>query len=365
MHLSVRAVSRNIAVLGIIVIVALAAGGAALFYQFQPSANVSPTSSTISTLSVDLELQKLAAAKSEGSVVVYGSLETEIMQPLQDAFKAKYGVDVQYFRASSTQVLDRVLTEVKSGNPQFDVVLTNRAPMYIMRDAGAFGKYTSPSSADFPAAAKDPNGTLQPIYRVVVVSLLFNTKLLAPNDAPKNYADLLDPKWKGKIVIPDPAQHGTTTQWLFNLRSFLGSNGDSFIKGLCTQNPLLVASFLPSLDSIQKGERAAGITYIKYVATFPQAPLDYVRFPTLFGDVHSLGLGTNAKHPNAGKVFIDYVLSRDGLKTLANGGEFVAVPGIYPPIKDAEKLNIVYMTELTAAQFQQWGSTFHQWLTSC
>lgn len=309
------------------------------------------------------QLQKIIAAKKDGAVVVYGSLEEDIMKRVEAAFERKYGVDLQYWRASSTGVLDRVLTEVKAANPQFDVVLTNRAPMNIMKAGGSFGKYTSPEAANFPDKAKDPDGVLQPLYRAVVVSILYNTKLVKPEEAPRTLEELLDPKWKGKIVLPDPAQHTTTTQWLFNLQKLLGPNYELFIKSLSKQEPRLVRSFIPSAETVIKGEKALGITYVKYVKVYEPAPIDYVRLPVLLADVHSLAIGAKAKHPNAAKLFTDFFISREGLAIIAEAGEFVAVPGVFPPIKDADKLNIVYMDELTEAQFKEFATTFNKWLT--
>ena len=67
----------------------------------------------------------LDAAKGEGKVTIYGSTESEIMQAVQQSFEAKYGIKTEYWRASSTKVMDRVLTETRAGKPLFDVVLTN------------------------------------------------------------------------------------------------------------------------------------------------------------------------------------------------------------------------------------------------
>ncbi len=289
----------------------------------------------------------LVAAKREGRVVVYGSVEAETFEVVQKIFEGKYGIPVEYWRAASNQVTDRVLTEVRAGKPSFDVVLVNRSPMLLMKKEGAFGRYTSPSYASFSAADLDRDGVLSPPYLVMVVTILYNTRLVKPAAAPKSLTDLLDPQWKGKIVMPDPTVHTTTAVWLSNLGKVMGAQAQSFVEGLAGQVGL-VESFIPSAQKVIIGEFPLGLTYVKYVYTFGQqgAPLDYVRMTPLLSVPHHVAVGANAPHPNAGKLFVDLLTSRLGLLALVRAGEFVLVPGVYPPIQDAEKLRLVLMDDL-------------------
>jgi len=299
------------------------------------------------------------AAKREGKVVVYGSLETDTFDVVQKIFEGKYGVQVDYWRAASNRVMDRVLTESRAGRPQFDVVLTNRSPMLIMKRAGAFAKYTSPSYEAFPAATHDRDGTLSPSYRVVVVGVLYNTRLVKAEDAPRSLTDLLDPKWKGKVVMPDPTQHTTTAVWLANLSKVLGTQSRSFIERLAGQVGL-VESFIPAAQKVIVGEFPVGISYIKYVYVFGQdgAPLDYARVNPVLAEAHHVAVGAKAVHPNAAKLFVDLFTSRLGLLALARAGEFVLVPGVYPPIKDAEKLRILLMDDLDEQELMKFSEEF-------
>lgn len=301
----------------------------------------------------------IAAAKREGKVVVYGSLESDVFGVVAKIYETKYGIPVEYFRAASNRVLDRVLTEVRAGRPLFDVVLTNRSPMGILKKEGAFGKYTSPSYEEYPAATHDRDGVLSPSYRIVVVSILYNTRLVKAEDAPKTLMELLAPKWKGKIVMPDPTQHTTTAVWLANLEKVMGRDWRPFIEGLAGQVSL-VDSFLPSVQKVIAGEFPLGITYVKYVHIFGKegAPLDYVRLNPVLAEAHHVALGARAAHPNAGKLFIDVFTSRLGLIALTREGEFALVPGRYPPIKDADKLRIVMMEDLDDQELKRWRDEF-------
>jgi iron(III) transport system substrate-binding protein len=297
----------------------------------------------------------VAGAKREGRVVVYGSMESDIFEVIQKIFEGRHGIPVEYFRAASNRVMDRVLTEARAGRPLYDVVLTNRSPMLILKGEGLFGRYVSPSYETYPAATKDRDGILSPSYRVVVVSILYNTRLVKPEDAPKSLTDLLDPKWKGKIVMPDPNVHTTTAVWLSNLERVMGAQAyRPFVERLAAQ-VVLAESFLPVAQKVIVGEYPLGISYVKYVHVFGQegAPLDYVRINPVLAEAHHVAVGAKAPHPNAARLFVDTFTSRVGLLALARAGEFVLVPGVYPPIKDADKLRIVMMEDLDEAALKR------------
>src|SRR5919107_193253 len=113
------------------------------------------------------------AKKEGGKLIVYGSLESFTVEPIAEAFQKKTGIAVEYWRASATKVMDRALSETRSGKPLFDVMLNNSAT-------------------------------------------------INPADAPKSLEDLLNPKSKGKFVMPDPTQHTTTLQWIASLYKIMG-----------------------------------------------------------------------------------------------------------------------------------------------
>ncbi|HXF81644.1 MAG TPA: extracellular solute-binding protein [bacterium] len=292
-----------------------------------------------------------ASAKREGRVLVYGSMESDIFEVIAKIFEQKYGVPVEYFRAASNRTMDRVLTEHRAGRPLFDVVLTNRSPMLILKKEGVFARYVSPSYDAYPAATRDRDGILSPSYRVVVVSVLYNTRLVRAEEAPRTLADLLDPKWKGKIVMPDPNVHTTTAVWVANLEKQMGAQFRPFIERLAGQ-VTLAESFLPVAQKVITGEFPLGVSYVKYVYVFGKdgAPLDYARINPVLAEAHHVAIGAKAPHPNAARLFVDLFTSRLGLLALAQAGEFVLVPGVYPPIKDAEKLRIVMMEDLDEAE---------------
>ena len=302
------------------------------------------------------------AAKKEGKVVIYGSLESGIMDEIEKAFTKKYGIPIEYFRASSNKTLDRVLTEARANRVLSDVVVTNSGPMLLLRKEKIFAKYVSPESERYPAEVKDPEGLLSPIYRMVIIGILYNTKLVKPGEAPKSLEDLLTPRWAGKWVMPDPSRHFTTGVWVRNLDQLYGNDWMAFVKKMADAKPILVESFIPSAQKVTSGEALAGITYLKYVHIFGKdgAPLDYVRLPRMLADSHQIGIHAKAPHPSAARLFEDFFISREGMEILAKEGEFVTAKGLYPPIKDAEKVKAVAMHELDAAEYKKWAGEFRK-----
>ncbi len=301
------------------------------------------------------------AAKKEGKVVVYGSVVPQAMDGLHKAFKKKYGIDVEYWRGSSTQVSERALTEWRAGKPGFDVAEGNRGVQLIMKNEGLFTKYIPPASEKFPAHFKEKDGLITP-WRVLPISILYNTELVKPGDMPKTFDDLLNPKWTGKISVPDPTRHTTTAQFLWNLEKFKGDKWLDYVKALAKQKPILVESLAPVTTTIIKGEALVGITYIKYVKQY-KGPVAYVPMDKYLTDPNYLSLGGKTTRPNAAKLYIDFACTPEGQKEIAEDGEFVLAPGVFPPIKDAEKVapRMVFMDNPTEDEFKKlMGTTFRE-----
>jgi iron(III) transport system substrate-binding protein len=295
-----------------------------------------------------------AGKKEGGKVVIYGSLESDSMDTVSKAFQKKTGLEVEYWRASATKVMDRAVSEYRAGKPAFDIILTNDNPMQLMLKEGIFAKYNSPSAKQFPQDAIDPN--LGPRYRNVVIGVVYNKSQISPADAPKSLEDLVNPKYKGKLVMPDPTQHTTTTQWIASLHKVMGQEkADKYIRDLAAMKPILVESLLPAAERVSTGETPIAITYVKYAFIFGQkgAPLEHVRLPKMMGDGHYLTLGNKAPHPNAGKTFIDYFLGQESMAMIAKLGEFVNRKGVYPPLPDADKIQFVEIVDLDAKGFAE------------
>ena len=309
---------------------------------------------SVSFSAVAQDLKLIEQAKKEGGkVIVYGSLESFTVEPIAAAFERKTGITVEYWRASATKVMDRALAEIRAGEALFDVMLNNSGAMQVLKKEGIFTRYNSPSSAAFPKEVTDPD--LGPVYRNTPIGIVYNKGILKPSDAPKSLEDLLNPKYKGKVVMPDPTQHTTTLQWLASLYKIMGkAKAETYARDLGASKPLLVESLAPSSERVSTGETPIGISLVRYVVTFSEkgAPVDYVRLGKMLSLGQYISLSEKAPRPNAGKAFIDFFLGDESMKMLAKAGEFVNRKGIYPSLPDADNIQAVEMDDFDAKGFK-------------
>ena len=126
------------------------------------------------------------AAKKESRIVVYGTTIPNVMAPIHTGFEKKYGVKVDYWRASATAVVDRAITEWRAGKPGFDVLFAINGTIALLKRENALAKFTAPAAAKFPAHLKDKDGVLT-AFRHTPVSILYNTELVKPADLPKEF----------------------------------------------------------------------------------------------------------------------------------------------------------------------------------
>jgi iron(III) transport system substrate-binding protein len=143
------------------------------------------------------------AAKKEARVVVYAAVPPQTMKVINDSFEKKYGIRVEYWRASTTGILERALNEWRVGQAGADVIEGNKGPQLILKSEGVFDKFIPPAATKFPQQFVEADGILTP-WRFNPISILYNTELVRKEELPRTLGDLLLPRWKGKITIPDP-----------------------------------------------------------------------------------------------------------------------------------------------------------------
>jgi iron(III) transport system substrate-binding protein len=293
------------------------------------------------------DLNSMEAAKKEGRLVLYGTMQTDIFEQLHKAFQKKTGIIIDYWRTSATKVMERALSEARAGKALFDLVMATEDTMRIMLKEGILTRYDSPMNKHFAKDAIDPQ--LGPRARNHIVGIVYNKSIVKPGAAPKSLEDLGKAEYRGKLVMADPTLHTTTAQWLANVHKLIGKEkADKFVRDLAALKPTLVESFNPAADRVSSGEFPIGITYIYYVYLngIKGAPLDYVRTGRFLGDASYLSLFHKAPHPNAAKAFIDFFLDEESMSIMAKAGEFVNRKGIYPPVPDADKIQFVEMDDL-------------------
>ncbi|MBS0325081.1 MAG: extracellular solute-binding protein [Proteobacteria bacterium] len=315
---------------------------------------------TALTATAHADAGDLAKAKSEGKAVFYANITS--VQPIMKAFTADTGVTGEYTRISSSKFVATLVTEADAGKLLADVVQAPLPVLELLRERGLLAKYRSPSAADYPAWTH-PDDSIQ-LFGIEYVGLIYNRDLVKPADVPKRYEDLTDPKWNNKIVMANPANHPSTISWLVGLREHVfKSDADwmKFLKGLAANHPMFVASFGPTPAPIESGEKLIGISMPKYIVTQAPAPLDWARLDgePLLGTPRAIAITAKAPHPAAARAFVDYWLGRKAMGMLAKDvGEYVATPGVYPPIPGIDHAKVIAVRELSDEEIRKWGAEF-------
>jgi iron(III) transport system substrate-binding protein len=181
--------------------------------------------------------------------------------------------------------------------------------------------------------------------------------------APKTLEDIVKPEFRGKLTMPHPVNHLTTTQWLASLDKIMPkARAEKFISDLAAAKPAFVDNTVPAAERVSSAESAVGISFPRFVLTYNKqgANLDYVRDYNMLGDGHYINLGAKAPRPSAAKAFIDFFLDDESMKIQAEIGEFVNRRGIYPPLQDADKIKFIQMHRFTKEQIEMKKKEFQK-----
>ena len=199
--------------------------------------------------------QLIEAAKKEGKVVFYTSIDLPVAERIAKAFEAKYpGIAVRVERTGAERVFQRIGQEYASRIHAVDVVNSSDAAHFIVwKREGMLAPYVPEDVAKhYPAEHKDPDGMFAS-FRVWVCVIGYNTNMVKAEDAPKSYADLLDPKWTGKIVKAHPSYSGTIMTATYQMSRDLGWE---YFEKLAKQKVMQVQSAADPPKKLALGERA-------------------------------------------------------------------------------------------------------------
>jgi iron(III) transport system substrate-binding protein len=266
------------------------------------------------------------AAQKEGKVTVSIPATAEMRKQVEENFKKKFGIDVEVFTARGSTAVRRMADEFKAGVRHFDLHIggSNSAVSGLLDE----GLLEPVEPWLVLPEVKDPkhwwgghiwvDNAKRYIYAFqayITESLWCNTDLVKPNEM-RSYDDFLNPKWKGKIGFLDPRSPGAgDSNW-----SFIWSvKGEEYLKKLVAQDLFLSRDQRVLAESLAKGRVALmiGLTYYSY-APFVKAGLPVKALPTMkegtFGTAGSgnLTIIKNPAHPNATKLFVNWLLSREG-----------------------------------------------------
>jgi len=276
----------------------------------------------------------IEAAKKEGQVIYYTSTDLPVAEKLAKAFEAKYpGITVRVERTGAERVFQRIGQEYASNIHAVDVVNSSDAAHFIVwkRD-GILAPYVPEDVAKFyPAEHKDIDGQFAS-FRVWLSIIAYNTNLVKAEEAPKSFADLLDPKWKGKIVKAHPGYSGTIMTATFQMQRDLGW---SFFEALAKQNIMQVQSSADPPKKLDLGERAVmadGNDYNLIQLKEAGQPVEVVYpaegTPLITGPS---AVFASAPNPNAARLFQNWLHSLEAQQLLV---DFARQHSVHPLAKE-------------------------------
>ncbi|PYN95206.1 MAG: iron ABC transporter substrate-binding protein [Candidatus Rokuibacteriota bacterium] len=277
------------------------------------------------------------AAKKEAKVVWYTSLVLPSAEKVAKLFEAAYpGIRVDVNRTGSQRILQKILQEHGAGIKNADVVHTSDAGHFVLlKDKKLLMRHVPQGIEKFPSGFKDKDGYYFGL-RATVNVITYNTKAVSAADAPKTWTDLVDPKWKSKLVTAHPGYSGVISTHVLALVHLLGWD---YFKQLAQNKVMLTQSAADPLTVVASGERPVAVNggeYSAYQLKKKGAPIEIVYpkegVPLV---VSPTAIMATAPHPNAAKLFTDFTFTREIQQVMADSeGLYTGHPDVkYPTDK--------------------------------
>ena len=291
---------------------------------------------------------RVEAAKKEGKVVWYTSLALPTAEKIGKLFEAAYpGIKVEVQRTGSQRILQRVMQEMQANLKLVDVIHTSDAGHFVLlKEKKLLMKYTPAGVDAFPAGFKDRDGYYFTL-RATVNVIAYNTKLVSSAEAPRTWKDLLDPKWKGKLVTAHPGYSGVISTHVLALVQLYGWD---YFKQLAQNKLMLVQSAVDPAGVVASGERMVAVDggdYYYYQMKKKGNPIEVVYpkegVPLV---VSPTAIASFAPHPNAAKLFTDFTFTRELQQVMADseglytGHPEVKYPSDKPKLSELKLLNV-------------------------
>src|SRR5437899_3663587 len=279
----------------------------------------------------------LEVARKEAKVVWYTSLVLPSAERVAKLFETTYpGVKVEVHRTGSQRSLQRVMQELQANIKNVDVIHTSDAGHYVLlKEKKLLMKHTPAGVDRFPASFKDKDGYHYGL-RATVTVIAYNTKAVSAAEAPRTWKDLLDPKWKGKLVTAHPGYSGVIATHVLAL---VHLHGWDYFKQLAQNKPMLVQSAVDPSGVVASGERPVAVNGGDYTfyqtkkkgnpveIVYPKEGVPLVVSPT--------AIMAAAPHPNAARLFTDFTFTREIQQVMADSeGLYTGHPEVkYPTDK--------------------------------
>jgi len=272
----------------------------------------------------DATPELVAAARAEGEVTLYTSLDVEVLGKIGASFEARYpGVKFRAERSGSERIFQRINQEYSSAIHTPDVIETSDAVQFIVYKRQGWLAAVVPREVaeTWPAEGRDADGRYA-VFRANLSLIAYNTKLVKPEDAPKSHADLLDPKWIGRIVKAHPSYSGSNLTDAHALETALGW---SYFEKLGQQRVMQVQSAADPPKKVAQGERpvmADGSEYNVLLLKAAGQPIE----PVYATDGTTLAPGNaavleKAPHPNAARLLYHFMFTEEAQRWLVDVGD--------------------------------------------
>jgi len=297
-------------------------------------------------------------AKKEGSLVWYLSASIEDARAVFLAFNKKYPfIKTEFFRAGSARLFNRIVNEARAGKVLFDVVAVRGLETHQLLKAGLLQPYVSPESAAYPAGFKEPKGYWVDYFDAYNV-IGYNTQLVARDQAPRSWEDLLDPRWKNQIALDEE-----NYSWYGALSVKWGKEKTQrYMRALARQNVQLRSGQTLIAQLMAAGEFPVAMVLAHRIEKMKEqgAPVEWVTtLDPVTASLHPIGIAAKAPHPNAAKLFIDFILSVEGQRLLLSIDRTPARPGIDTKM-EAKKLKLFPIAPELGERYAEFQKEFRQ-----
>ena len=302
----------------------------------------------------------IEGAKKEGKLVWYTALSIQDAELLTKRFEQLYPfVKTETLRLVTDSLLTKILTEARAGAFNADVIEIPGIAGNIVKKEGLFEKYLSPEVKAYPASMKDPDGTWTSFFIHTLV-LVYNTQLIKKEDLPRSYEQLINSKWKGKIVLRDE----DFETFGMMLKVMGRDKGLNFMRRLSAQGVELRNSFTLAVGGVASGEVPLGMNlYGTHTEEFKKrgAPVDWVPMEFVLTTVEPLAVAARAPHPNAARLFVDFLLSKEAQTMMRERSRIPSRPDVPPdPPELTRGLKLIPTDLALADQSNQLAKEFRQ-----
>jgi ABC-type Fe3+ transport system substrate-binding protein len=274
------------------------------------------------------------AAKKEGQLTWYTTqIINQLARPAAEAFEKKYGIKVNYVRADSNEVSLRLLNEGKAGRMQADVFDGTGAAAGLKKE-GLVAKWVPDNAKRLPSQYVDQEGYWV-ATNLYVLTPGYNTELVKKGSEPRTFQDLLDPKWRGKIVWNSGSTSSGAPGFIAVILNEMGEErGKAYLRELAKQNIAgLAVAARQVLDQVIAGEYAIALNIFNNHAVISAekgAPSAWIPMEPALAVLSCLSLTKDAPRPNAGKLFMEFLISEEGQRLYRDAGYLPVDPAVPP-----------------------------------